>query len=152
MPAARLWPICYNTPKREELAMHVTGHCFCGKIRFEAEADPATSTVCHCTDCQEITGSPYRVVVRARDFKLLSGAPKVWIKTAESGNQRAHSFCADCGSPIYSGDPNGSLAAVTLRIGTLDQRRELAPAKQIWTRSALPWALDIHALESHDKS
>lgn len=131
--------------------MHVTGHCYCQKIRFEAEVDPATVLVCHCTDCQEITGSAYRAVVRATAFKLLSGTPKVWIKLAESGNKRAHSFCADCGSPIYSGDPNGNLDVVSLRTGTLDQRRELAPVKQIWTRSAQPWALDLHALEAHEK-
>jgi hypothetical protein len=131
--------------------MHVTGHCYCQKIRFEAEADPATVLVCHCTDCQELTGSTYRVVVRAANLKILSGAPKVWIKTAESGRQRAHAFCADCGSPIYSGDTDGSLKAVTLRTGTLDQRRALDPKKQIWTRSALPWARDLHDLEGHEK-
>ncbi|GAA0546542.1 hypothetical protein FHS83_000766 [Rhizomicrobium palustre] len=131
--------------------MHVTGHCYCRKITFEAEADPATATVCHCTDCQEITGSPYRVVARATVFKILTGTPKVWIKTAESGNKRAHAFCPDCGSPIYAGAPDGNLDVVTLRTGTLDQRRELEPKKQIWTRSALPWALDIHALEPHEK-
>ncbi len=131
--------------------MHVTGHCYCQRIKFEAEADPATVVVCHCTDCQELTGSAYRIVVRATGFKLVSGAPKVWLKTAESGRQRAHSFCPDCGSPIYSGAPDGSLDDVTLRLGTLDQRRALEPKKQIWTRSALPWALDIHALEGHEK-
>lgn len=131
--------------------MHVTGHCYCRKISFEAEADPATVLVCHCTDCQELTGSAYRAVMMAKDLKILSGTPKVWIKTAESGRQRAHAFCADCGSPIYSGAPDGKLDDVTLRTGTLDQRRTLEPKLQIWTRSALPWALDLHALEGHEK-
>ena len=131
--------------------MHVTGHCYCRKIAFEAEADPSAVQVCHCTDCQELTGSAYRAVVTAKDLKILSGTPKVWTKTAESGRARAHAFCADCGSPVYSGPTDGSLAAVSLRIGTLDQRRELEPKKQIWTRSALPWALDLHALEGHEK-
>jgi hypothetical protein len=131
--------------------MHVTGHCYCQKIKFEAEADPATVLVCHCTDCQELTGSAYRAVVIAKDLKILSGAPKVWIKTAESGRQKAHSFCPDCGSPIYSGPTDGSLASVSLRLGTLDQRRELEPHKQIWTRSALPWALDLHDLPGNEK-
>lgn len=131
--------------------MHVTGHCYCRKITFEAEADPASAQVCHCTDCQEITGSAYRAVVKATDLKILSGTPKVWLKKADSGRDRAHAFCADCGSPIYSGDSDGSLKAVGLRIGTLDQRRELEPKRQIWTRSALPWALDLHALPGHEK-
>jgi hypothetical protein len=131
--------------------MKVDGHCYCGKISFTAEADPQTVTVCHCTDCQEITGSAYRTVVTAHNLKILSGTPKVWLKQADSGRSRAHSFCPDCGSPIYSGAPDGSLETVSLRIGTLTQRRELPPAKQIWCRSALPWALDLKGIERHEK-
>jgi hypothetical protein len=131
--------------------MHVDGHCYCGKIRFEAEADPATVLVCHCTDCQELTGSAYRTVVMAKNLNILSGTPKVWVKTAESGRQRAHAFCADCGSPIYSGATDGSLETVSLRVGTLTQRRELEPQKQIWAQSSLPWALDLLGLEWHER-
>jgi hypothetical protein len=131
--------------------MHVTGHCYCQKIKFEAEADPATITVCHCTDCQELTGSAYRTAVMAKDLKILAGTPKVWIKTAASGRQKAHAFCPDCGSPIYSGAPDGSLATANLRVGTLDQRRELEPKRQIWTRSALPWCQDLTDLPGVEK-
>ena len=131
--------------------MKVDGHCYCGRITFEAEADPAMVVVCHCTDCQELTGSAYRTVVTARDLKILKGAPKVWLKKADSGRERAHAFCPDCGSPVYSGPPDGSLASVSLRTGTLRQRGELLPAKQIWCRSALPWAMDLNGIAKHDK-
>ncbi len=56
--------------------MKVDGHCYCGAIKFEAEADPASVLVCHCTDCQELTGTAYRTVVVAQDLKVLSGEPK----------------------------------------------------------------------------
>lgn len=131
--------------------MKVDGHCFCGKIKFEAEADPATVIVCHCTDCQELTGTAYRAVVTASNLKILSGSPKGWVKTADSGRTRKHYFCPDCGSPICSGPTEGGFATVSLRIGTLTQRRDLKPGKQIWTRSALPWVQDLHDLEGHEK-
>lgn len=131
--------------------MKVDGHCFCGKIKFEAEADPATVIVCHCTDCQELTGTAYRAVVTASNLKILSGSPKGWVKTADSGRTRKHYFCPDCGSPICSGPTEGGFATVSLRIGTLTQRRALKPGKQIWTRSALPWVQDLHGLEGHEK-
>lgn len=41
--------------------MHIDGQCHCGEITFEAEIDPETVSVCHCTDCQTLTGSPFRV-------------------------------------------------------------------------------------------
>jgi hypothetical protein len=43
--------------------MKVEGSCHCGQISFEAEVDPLTVSICHCTDCQTLTGSAYRVTV-----------------------------------------------------------------------------------------
>ena len=72
--------------------MKVTGGCHCGHILYEAEVDPATVRVCHCTDCQKLTGTAFRTNIASLPgtFKLKSGAPKIYIKTAESGNRRAH--------------------------------------------------------------
>ncbi len=127
--------------------MHVNGGCHCGYITFDAEVDPATVGICHCTDCQTLTGSAYRVTVPApKDtFRLLSGEPTVYVKTADSGNKRAHAFCSRCGTPIYA-------TAVShptwygLRVGTIKQRAELRPRRQIWCRSALEWAMNIEGL------
>jgi hypothetical protein len=41
----------------------VTGHCHCGQISFEAEVDSATVRVCHCTDCQKLTGTAFRAAI-----------------------------------------------------------------------------------------
>ena len=32
----------------------------------------------------------------------LRGAPRHYVKTAESGNRRAQAFCPDCGSRLYA--------------------------------------------------
>ena len=62
--------------------MHVTGACHCGQIRYEAEIDLAAVSICHCTDCQKITGSSFRVNVPAKkeNFKMLAGVPKLTQK------------------------------------------------------------------------
>jgi hypothetical protein len=67
--------------------MKVTGGCHCGHITYEAEVDPATVKVCHCTDCQKLTGTAFRATVASlpETFRLMSGTPKIYIKTAESG-------------------------------------------------------------------
>jgi len=124
--------------------MKVTGQCHCGAIAYEAEIDPARVSVCHCTDCQRLSGSAYRVSAGAprATFRLLRGTPKIYVKTADSGNKRAHGFCAECGSPIYSSaisDP----PMYALRVGCLDQRAQLPPVKQIWSRSSLDWAMNL---------
>jgi hypothetical protein len=43
--------------------MHIDGQCHCGRVTYQAEIDPERVSICHCTDCQALTGSPYRVTV-----------------------------------------------------------------------------------------
>jgi hypothetical protein len=128
--------------------MKVTGRCHCGRISFAAEVDPDRVRVCHCTDCQMLSGTAFRtnVPVAPGSFVLQSGTPKVYVKTADSGNQREHAFCRECGTPIYSAAP-GEPPSYSLRVGTLDRRTELLPARQIWCRSALPWSMDLTGVE-----
>src|SRR5258707_13575741 len=70
------------------MEMKVTGHCHCGQISFEAAVDSATVRVCHCTDCQKLTGTVFRAAIASLPgtFVLKIGKPKTYIKTAESGN------------------------------------------------------------------
>ncbi|HEV2364944.1 MAG TPA: GFA family protein [Caulobacteraceae bacterium] len=127
--------------------MRVTGSCHCGDIRFEAEADLETVGVCHCADCQKLTGSAWRVNVRApaESFRL-TGEPTVYVKTADSGARRAHAFCPRCGTPIYSAAADEPAKAYSLRLGTLSERHHLAPRRQVWKRSALSWSSNLEAL------
>jgi hypothetical protein len=132
--------------------MKVHGHCHCGAIAYEAEVDPARVSACHCTDCQMFTGSPFRVSVPTprEAFKLLSGEPRIYIKTAESGNKRIHAFCPNCSSPVYASavvDP----PMYSLRVGCLDERAQLPPQKQIWCKSAMAWAMDLHDVPRIDR-
>jgi hypothetical protein len=131
----------------EEDVMHVDGGCHCGYVTFEAEVDPESVSICHCTDCQTLTGSAYRVTVRSHPgaFTLKSGQPKNYVKTAESGNQREQAFCPECGTPLFA-ITVGNAAVVGIRVGTLRQRRELRPRRQGWCRSALDWVGNIAAL------
>ncbi len=132
--------------------MHIDGGCHCGHITFEAEVDPDMVRICHCTDCQTLTGSAFRVTVPAREgtFRLLSGQPKTYVKTAESGNKRLHAFCPECGTPIYATSP-GNPQAFGIRVGTTRQRAELRPKKQGWCRSALDWTMNLESLPKHPK-
>ena len=122
--------------------MRVDGACHCGSITFEAEIDPDKVRICHCTDCQQLSGTAFRVTVPCpeSDLFLKTGSPKTYVKTAASGRRRQQAFCGDCGSPIYatSDEPAGG-RSLGLRIGTLAQRRDLSPKKQFWFKSVLPW-------------
>jgi hypothetical protein len=125
--------------------MKVEGACHCGKIAYEAEVQPGTIGVCHCGDCQTLTGSAFRANISApaASFRLLRGEPRIYIKTADSGARRAHAFCPDCGAPIYACAVENP-SSYSLRVGALKQRYELGrPAREIWTKRRLPWIAEM---------
>ncbi len=123
--------------------MHINGSCHCGAITFTADIDPARVMVCHCTDCQILSGSPFRTVVAAPMASFsLRGTPKSYVKVAQNGNRRAQMFCPDCGTPLYAAAPENP-TSVIIRLGCVEQRAQLEPAVQIWQHSALPWLADL---------
>jgi hypothetical protein len=128
--------------------MKVEGTCHCGDIAYEADVEPNTINVCHCADCQMLTGSAFRANISssAGTFRMMKGEPRRYIKTANSGAQRIHAFCPTCGTPVYSCALE-SPQTYTLRVGTLKQRYELGtPQRQIWTRRRLPWVASLQGV------
>lgn len=97
--------------------MQIDGYCYCGRITFTAQVDPARVMVCHCTDCQ-------------------------YLKVAESGNRRLQVFCPECGTPLFATAPENA-TQVIIRTGCVKQRAALTPNAQIWRRSALPWVAGV---------
>jgi len=127
--------------------MHVDGECHCGHVTFEAEIDPQAVSICHCTDCQSLTGSPFRVTVicSGEQIRIQSGSPKIYAKTGDNGRKRLQHFCADCGSPFTSGE-GVQTDDWGIRWGSIRQRDRLKPVRQIWCRSAAPWIKDVQGL------
>ena len=129
--------------------MKVDGGCHCGLITFEAQIDPADVGVCHCTDCQSLSGTAFTTYVFAprAGFRLLTGTPKIYYKTGSSGAKRAQGFCPECGSRIYASAAVAEPERYNLRLGTIRQRHELRPQVQIWCRSALDWVMDLGSVK-----
>jgi len=134
-------------------SLQVHGSCYCGAITFEAAVDPARVTICHCTACQNLTGTAYRVTVAAsaEGFRLIRGSPKTFIKVADSGNKRAQVFCGECGSHLYAHAAVENPERLGLRVGCLRERSALVPRKRIWCKSALPWSENLEGMQEMDR-
>jgi hypothetical protein len=131
--------------------MNIDGGCHCGYITYTAEIDPEKVGICHCTDCQTLSGSAFRTSVpAAKEAFSLRGQPKIYVKTAESGNKRAQAFCPECGSAIYAADATDP-QVFNIRVGTARQRPELRPNSQGWCRSALDWVMDLRSMKQFPK-
>ncbi len=124
--------------------MQVDGACHCGQITYKATVDPDRVTLCHCNDCQITAGAPYtfNVPALAGTFEILSGTPQTYLKTtADSGRHRAHGFCPNCATRLYSASVQTDPIQYMLRAGPLQQRAALKPVRQIWCDAALDWAV-----------
>ena len=76
----------------------LTGGCFCGFVRYEADAHPFHETVCHCASCRRMVGAAevaWFSVPRAA-FRLTAGAPSRFASS--EGVER--SFCPTCGTSL----------------------------------------------------
>lgn len=130
--------------------MNVNGRCHCGSITFEAEIDQAKVSLCHCTDCQTLSGSPFRSTAFSANngFKLLSGQVKIYAKTGSSGAKRQQAFCPECGTTIYATSvPPEPVYGIRTGCIDMEQRKQLKPSVQIWTRSSMPWVDHIGGVE-----
>ena len=125
------------------VSLDVHGQCHCGAVHLTAKVNPAKVFVCHCVDCQVLTGSAFRVVVPAVPGSMkVEGEVKEYARTAESGAVRLQAFCPECGTPLFARSEAADGLA-TLRVGALAERDQLIPAAQLWRRSAQPW---VHSL------
>lgn len=133
--------------------MKIDGRCHCGYVTFEAEADPETTTLCNCTDCQTMSGAPFRAVITARPgtFVLLSGKPVEYVKTADSGAKRPQGFCPRCGTAIYSTSVGDAPKAYNFRLGALRQRYQLVPRRQLFVSSQQAWVDNLDPMKKFDK-
>ena len=123
--------------------MKIDGACHCGAVHYQAEVDPRLTIICHCTDCQTMSGAPYRVNVRAQASSLrVTGEPTTYVKIGDSGDAVTTTFCGACGAGLYSCKGEAP-EFVNLRLGAIRQRSEFTPTIQGFCESALPWAMDI---------
>lgn len=128
--------------------MKVEGTCLCGACAWEAVVDPGRVFLCHCDDCQLQSSSAFRstAVVDRATFVMKRGELREYVKSAQSGALRALSFCPECGTPVYGAPPEGTPGPISLRVGPLAQRRELAPVGQVWCQSRLDWLEGLNDL------
>jgi hypothetical protein len=109
--------------------------------------------ICHCADCQTLSGFAFRTVALTREdaFTLLTGEPKIYVKTGESGTKRRQSFCPECGTPIYSSTVGDGSKVYGIRVGTARQRDQLLPKLQLWCRSSQSWLVGLNSVPKMEK-
>ncbi len=134
-------------------AMALAGGCFCGSVRYRAEA-VFDAGYCHCSVCRRISGAAAACwfSVREEHFSLTHGAPA----TLHSSEHFARFFCRSCGTHLYGRDdlpapPKVGSKLVSVMLGTLDEPGTVAPEVHQWWTNRMPWfaqALELPKFET----
>ncbi len=123
--------------------MEISGGCFCGAIGYESDLDDSWVGICHCRDCQILSGSAFRMSSMADfgTFRFTKGTPKYFDKRADSGSVRRLAFCGECGTHLCSlpSERDSKPAFVSIRLSTAREFPKLNPTAEIFCDSRVSW-------------
>ena len=114
----------------------LSGHCYCGAVRFEIDGNSDWIGHCHCESCRRASGS---VMTTFAGFKLdqvrfTGDAPAEYV--TDDGVTRH--FCARCGSPVAyrnSDTPDD----IHLQLGLFDDLEALRPEDHSFREEKASW-------------
>jgi len=114
----------------------VEGHCLCGAVVFEYDAEPHWIVHCHCESCRRATSSPITtwISVPRRAFRFTQGMPCYF--SSSPGARRG--FCATCGSPLTF-EAERIPDEVHLYAASLADPAKVTPTRHVFVEEQLPW-------------
>ena len=130
----------------------ITGSCFCGAVKYEADAEILGAGLCHCRQCQHITGGtswPF-IVVPSESLKV-SGNLQEFTRIGSSGKQVHAGFCPSCSTTLF-GRPEVWPHIRTISASTLDHNEKFEPKMHAWTEDAPEWETFVSNIPKYDKN
>lgn len=127
------------------------GKCQCGQVAYEIGKPFIAQLACHCSECQKLSATSFSIsaLVDRKDFKLLSGELKVYMRIADSGLTNACYFCPDCGNRIYHENPDKP-DIIRLKPGTLEDTSVIQPTIHVWLKSKQGWVEIPKGVETYE--
>ena len=127
---------------RNDFQLPWSGGCHCERVRYRVSEAPSFVFACHCTDCQRLAASAFSLglLMPADGLDIGRDGLAEYAKTADSGVISRQYYCADCSTWLYTAKDN-TPDTVILRPASLDDHAWVRPIAELFTASALPWAL-----------
>jgi hypothetical protein len=117
----------------------LTGGCQCGAIRYSVSVEPRFSLICHCRQCQHLTGTGHAAQFAVSFAStVIEGTLSFYDLTADSGNAVRNGFCRDCGTPILkisAAMPD----AFVIHAGSMDDPGKFKPDFVVFDHAKQPW-------------
>ena len=115
---------------------NLSGHCYCGAVKFEASGEPIWVGHCHCESCRRASGSVMTsFATYLLDKVVFIGAMPTRFPT-DDGVVR--SFCGQCGSPVaYESTEKEN--QIDLHLGLFDDLEQIKPLNHTFYAEKVSW-------------
>jgi len=115
------------------------GGCLCRAIRYKLAGEPEWVWQCFCRECQLATGTGHTTIAGFhRDNIELSGNPRQFTTTGDTGGSVIRHFCEVCGSRLFTtGDLPGPIHI--FQVGALDDPGSVHPTAAIYVKNRIGW-------------
>lgn len=132
------------------MAENTSGSCLCNSIKYVINEEINSVVNCHCKTCKKITGGAFETIAIVGEKSIDVIAGQELLNTFRINENADKNFCSICGTPIYNQvDRYPGFSMV--HIGSLDQPFLVAPVKNIFCESMLPWVKGIADLECFEQ-
>ena len=117
------------------------GGCTCGAVRYEITAAPLFVHCCHCSYCQQQSGSAFAInaMIEASEVALLKGSLETIDTPTPSGRGQKIHRCEKCKIAMWSNYGGAGDAVNFVRVGTLDNPDSCPPDIHIYTSTKRAW-------------
>ncbi len=114
----------------------ITGHCYCGAVRFEIDGDSDWVGHCHCESCRRASGSVMTTFAGFRhDQVMFTGDQPQRFETIDGVTR---SFCGLCGSPVAYENADAP-DEIHLQLGLFDDLEPLVPQNHSFLDEKPSW-------------
>ncbi len=130
-------------------ARRIKGGCLCGAVTFEANDDFTAFHLCHCKQCQKISGSSNvaNLFTSTDNITWLSGED--YLKRYDHPTKQFTSvFCSQCGSGLPFVGQSGK--ALIVPAGSLDEQPSKKPDDNIFWHERMSWLEESRGAKTFD--
>ncbi len=129
--------------------MSIAGGCHCGAIRYQADGEPITHALCHCTDCRRHAGAPMVgwTMFPAAAVTVIKGTLKVY----ESSKDGRRHFCANCGTGLFYVNAVILPGIIDIQSATYDDPDASPAHAHIQVAERIPWMEHAHELPMFER-
>ena len=125
----------------------LTGHCFCGAVRWTSAPHILWAALCHCEDCRRAASSDYVSWLGVERHSVEWSGPR---KVYRSSPPVERSYCGECGAPL-SFETEVFANETHLYAATLDKPEVYKPTAHIFWSERIPWVNFSGGLPTHEK-